>query len=283
MRPFLTFLSLFTIFFFLTPVLCLSVPAQSEKPTEVLLPQTVTIQRESISSADVILGMVAAMDLRGYQPELLKAAAVVATTIFVRNYRETGTGDGLLFLTSAKAKATWGDYWFSQYWSEMQEAVQEVWGTVLTDGNELYVPEYCSLSWGQTEEGVDCPLDKTSNDFFTTITRSKEEFIAVFPNYAASLVVKNAPSGRVESVTSGETSLSGVEMMEQFDLPSPAFTLTVTASNVRFSCKGKGHGKGMSLYGANELAKQGADFREILQTFYPKATIQEASRSLGSK
>jgi stage II sporulation protein D len=72
-------------------------------------------------------------------------------------------------------------------------------------------------------------------------------------------------------------------MMERFSLPSPAFTLTVTASGAKFSCKGKGTGKGMSLYGANELAKQGKNFRELLATFYPTATLQEANRSLGSK
>ncbi|MBQ1965255.1 MAG: hypothetical protein II348_01095 [Clostridia bacterium] len=283
MRPFLTFLSLFTLFFFLSPVLCLSIPATATEQPSPTLPQTAPVQGVDQGCADVILGMVAALDLRGYHTETLKAAAVICTTQFLKTYAETGTGDGLSYLTPDEAKAAWGDYWFSQYWDQMQQAVREVWGMVLTEGEGLFSPSAFALSWGQTEEGIPCPLDHTGNDFSTQITVPLEEFTAVFPRYSASLKVKNAPSGRVESVTSGDTVLSGYEMMERFSLPSPAFTLTVTASGAKFSCKGKGAGKGMSLYGANELAKQGKTFRELLATFYPTATLQEANRSLGSK
>ena len=36
---------------------------------------------------------------------------------------------------------------------------------------------------------------------------------------------------------------------------------------------GYGHGIGMSQNGANEMAKQGADYREILQMFYKDVEI----------
>ena len=35
-----------------------------------------------------------------------------------------------------------------------------------------------------------------------------------------------------------------------------------------FHVTGYGHGVGMSQYGANELAGQGKDFRQILQWYY---------------
>ncbi len=283
MRSFFTFLSLFTLFFFLTPILCLSMPPTEAPKPPTHLPDTVTLDGMAYSTADVILGMVAAMDLRGYHEETLKAAAVVATSTLVCQYRETGNGDGLAFLSPQQAKTDWGDYWFSQYWREMQQAVQDTWGQVLTQESTVVSPSYFALSWGRTEEGVECPLDETSNDFSAQITVPLEEFIAVFPKYSASLNVKNAPSGRVETVTSGEQVLTGYEMMETFGLPSPCFTLTVTSKSAVFQCKGKGTGIGMSLYGANELAKQGKTYREILAQFYPEQTLQEANLSLGSK
>ena len=40
-----------------------------------------------------------------------------------------------------------------------------------------------------------------------------------------------------------------------------------------FTVKGYGHGVGMSQYGANEMAKSGASYREILMHYYPGTTI----------
>lgn len=285
MRSFLTFLSLFTLFFFFAPILCLSVsPIGEVDTTQLQLPEKLKIGETEVATADVILGMVAAMDLQGYHQETLKAAAVISATNLIKHYRETGNGDGLEVLTAGQAKEAWGDYWFSQYWAQMQQAVSETWGGTLTKDGTLYAEaKTFPLSWGNTESGVECPLDETSNDFQTTVTVPLEEFTAVFPNFGASLQIKNAQSGRVDTVTSGSTKLTGIEMMKRFSLPSPAFTLTVTASAVTFRCKGVGDGVGMSLYGANELAKQGIEYREILKIFYPDTEIQEANRELGSK
>ncbi len=37
---------------------------------------------------------------------------------------------------------------------------------------------------------------------------------------------------------------------------------------------GYGHGIGMSQNGANEMAKKGKNYQEILQMFYPGTTIE---------
>lgn len=284
MRSFLTFLSLFTLFFFLAPILCLSAPQPEEEISPPELPNEIPQKGEICAPEDLILGTLAAMDVRGYHQEALKAAAVVAATRVVKTVTETGNADALKILSPADAKKAWGDYWFSQYWPQLQQAITDTWGELLTkDGQPYPSPSVFAVSWGRTEEGVECPRDETSNDFETSVTVPLEEFLGVFSQYSASLSVKNAPSGRVETVTSGEKVLTGYEMMDLFRLPSPAFTVSVKTSSVTFRCKGKGDGRGMSLYGANELAKQGADYREILAVFYPQGEIQEENRSLGSK
>ena len=42
---------------------------------------------------------------------------------------------------------------------------------------------------------------------------------------------------------------------------------------VRIVTKGLGHGIGLSQYGANELAKEGNDYKEILQYYYKDVEI----------
>ena len=41
-----------------------------------------------------------------------------------------------------------------------------------------------------------------------------------------------------------------------------------------FYVTGYGHGVGMSQYGANQMAKEGADYREILTHYYTGVTVE---------
>ena len=43
---------------------------------------------------------------------------------------------------------------------------------------------------------------------------------------------------------------------------------------MRVSTKGYGHGVGMSQYGANAMAKEGSDYRAILQHYYTGINIE---------
>lgn len=56
-------------------------------------------------------------------------------------------------------------------------------------------------------------------------------------------------------------------------LPSAFFTIEKSGDTFVISGGGFGHGIGMSQNGANEMAKQGADYREILQMFYKDVEI----------
>ncbi len=42
-----------------------------------------------------------------------------------------------------------------------------------------------------------------------------------------------------------------------------------------FTVRGYGHGVGMSQYGANEMAKQGSTFEDILKWYYKGCDIQD--------
>ena len=75
-------------------------------------------------------------------------------------------------------------------------------------------------------------------------------------------------SGRVESLTLGGERFTGAELRALFSLRSTAFTLDYDGDFL-FTVTGFGHGVGMSQYGANVLAGEGADYREILAHYYP--------------
>lgn len=51
--------------------------------------------------------------------------------------------------------------------------------------------------------------------------------------------------------------------------------MKVTDDGVDFTVRGYGHGVGMSQYGANEMAKKGSTYEEILKHFYKDVKIED--------
>ena len=51
--------------------------------------------------------------------------------------------------------------------------------------------------------------------------------------------------------------------------------MEVTETGVNFTVRGYGHGVGMSQYGANEMAKKGSTYEEILKHFYKDTKIED--------
>ena len=64
------------------------------------------------------------------------------------------------------------------------------------------------------------------------------------------------------------------KVREKLSLRSANFTVITEENTVIFEVKGYGHGVGMSQYGADYMAKQGADYIEILKHYYKGVKIK---------
>ena len=82
-------------------------------------------------------------------------------------------------------------------------------------------------------------------------------------------------AGYVLKIKVGDKEYSGEEFRAAFGLKSACFTVTETGENVRIVTKGVGHGFGMSQYAAERMTEDGADYRTILNTFFPGAILAE--------
>ena len=69
--------------------------------------------------------------------------------------------------------------------------------------------------------------------------------------------------------------MTGEEFRNCLNLNSACFYLKEVEGKVRIVTKGLGHGLGLSQYGANELAKEGKTYREILQYYYKDSSIEK--------
>ena len=75
----------------------------------------------------------------------------------------------------------------------------------------------------------------------------------------------------------GEEIISGEAFREKYHLASSSFILQNTMENCDIITCGVGHGYGMSQYTANEMAKKGKTYKEILGYFYKKTKIREVA------
>ena len=76
-------------------------------------------------------------------------------------------------------------------------------------------------------------------------------------------------SGYIVSLRADGNLLEGESFAQGMGLSSSNFTIQKIGDEIRFLCRGKGHGLGFSQFGGNELAKQGKSWEEILKTYFP--------------
>ena len=81
--------------------------------------------------------------------------------------------------------------------------------------------------------------------------------------------IRSALGGSGYTITKNDGSTSQSSAL----LPSAFFTIEKSDDTFVISGGGFGHGIGMSQNGANGMAEQGADYRQILQTFYKDVEI----------
>ncbi len=243
----------------------------------------------------------------GFSEEALRAQAVAARTYILYCTKHenpkhpeadicTESGCCMAYADETELRGAWGDK-FDEYIAIINSAVTTTDGQVLTFEENPILASFHSSSAGKTESGTelwgDVPYLKsvkspeTENDvpdYVTTVDVSKDNFRetilllkpdAVFSDNASEWITNTEldESGRVRSMTVGGVSVSGSEMRKLFVLRSTAFKTEYTEGVFVFTVTGYGHGLGMSQYGANVMAKNGFDYKEILSHYYPQTEL----------
>ena len=269
-------------------------------------PETVTVKNgDEVQEMDMqsyLVGVVAAEMPASFEPEALKAQSVAARS-YALYCAETGRhGDTAQVCTDFACCQAWSSEdtlrrnWGGSYDEKLEKiktAVEATAGEYLCyDGAPVFAA-FHSSSAGATE---DCGAIWSARPYLISV--DSPETAEEVPNYISSVelsaldfrdtVLYDRPdadftgdesgwigeithdeSGRVASAVLGGEKLSGTELRSLFSLRSTAFTLEYTGSSFLFTVTGFGHGVGMSQYGANVMAKSGADYREILAHYYP--------------
>ena len=204
------------------------------------------------------------------------------------------------YLSETAAREKWGGD-FAPWNTRVEQAVSDTDGQVVLYNGRPILAVFHSSSAGATADSgdvwtaelpylvsVDSPEgEETVPNYYSTVTftaaEAKEKLLAAYPELKLSgtpdrwfgAAAENG-SGRVETVSVGGTDIEGTELRRIFGLRSACFTVAADSESVTFRVTGYGHGVGMSQYGANQLAREGKTWQEILEWYYTGATVGNA-------
>ena len=136
--------------------------------------------------------------------------------------------------------------------------------------------------WGSAVDylkSVDSPEGEEVPNYHSQVRLSPEELknkaLAAWPGADLSgkpeswiQNLERTASGAVSSLRIGGITAAGGEVRGAFGLRSACFQVQWDGENFLFDVTGYGHGVGMSQYGANAMAKEGREFRDILTWYY---------------
>ena len=250
---------------------------------------------------DYLVGVVLGEMPASFEPEALKAQAVVARTYTLRRVETAPKHEGGAVCTSpecCQAYTAPADYLSgggtAADLEKVAQAVADTAGLVLTYGGSLIEATYFSSSGGRTEDALavwgmdlpylqatDSPEDDYADKYMDTITITAHEF-----QEALGLELTGRCEGWIESVTYtngggvdtmviGGKAFKGTELRTLLGLRSTAFTVTAFGDQFTITTRGYGHRVGMSQYGAEAMAVDGSSFDEILAHYYQGTTLEE--------
>lgn len=258
-----------------------------------------TNEIESVPIEEYVIGVVAGEVPASFDLEALKAQAVASRTYALEHKQRSKTNYDVMDNTQNQVYINYEDMknkWENNYdenLNKITNAVNSTKGEVLLYDNNLIDAMFFSTSNGYTENSenvfsskkpylvsVPSPWDKQESPVFkTTSLISKKEFLfnLGFPDSNEINIsdVKTTNTKRVISLNINGKKFKGSEIKSIFKLRSTSFSIEIKEDKVNFIVNGFGHGVGMSQYGANGMAKEGYDYKDILKHYYKNCEIKK--------
>lgn len=249
---------------------------------------------------DYLAGILAEEISEDCEPETLKAQAVVIRTQIYRTLEDSE--DKTLtesYLSRDEMEDKWGAENYGKYYEKYVRAVEETDDTVVMYGDAYAWTPFHQSSNGMTRSAAEvlgsndypyiavreCPLDKEADDEIQTFTFPYTEIQSLCRDFLVAeededkaaqgytyddFEVRSCDSaGYVSELRMGNTICTGDQFRDALSLPSSAFSFSEEDDdNIKITTTGKGHGLGMSIWTADQMAKEGKTFEEILAFFF---------------
>lgn len=246
--------------------------------------------RNKLELEEYIIGVVACEMPASFNYEALKAMAVASRTYSLSRIKDNSIIMSLTdqcYNNKEEMQNKWKDD-YNKYYEIINNAVNETHYEYLSYEGEPIKAFYFASSNGYTEnvenvfkeelaylKSVSSPWDINVSAYLKETTFTIEEFaqkLGVDKTEDINIVSRNF-TNRVEKVQVNNKEFTGIEFRKLLGLRSTDFEIKKGENNIVIQTKGYGHGVGMSQYGANEMAKEGYTYKEILKYYYKDVEI----------
>ncbi len=258
---------------------------------------------DQIDGEDFVIGMAASELSYAREEEALKAWVIVCRTNFVKavgDKKEVKAEDlSLDYISEDELEQNNGRKVWLELNNRLEEASEETFGQVLCYGGSLIDALYHPVSIGKTVSAseiysvdvpylisVDSSQDVESEEYMDVKIMSYKDCVKMLSDAGYTeteescknnlKIEKQTENGFVQSVKTKDNKWTGEEWKDIFSLNSTNFYLENYGDRLRIVTIGKGHGMGMSLYGANALAQKDLSAATILSYYYPGTELQDA-------
>ena len=251
---------------------------------------------KEIEFEDYIKGVVAAEMPASFESEALKAQAVASRSYALYHmnggeYDVTNTTSNQVYLTDEELKEKWKNNYIDNI-NKIKKAIIETKGEYLTYNGQTANAMFFAASSGMTENSeevfvskvpylrsVSSKWDETSPVFKETNTINLKDFyekLKIPYNEKINIeILEKTSTGRTKKLKINGEEINGRDFAQKLGIRSNYFEITQNDKKVTITTKGYGHGVGLSQYGANGMAKEGYNYKEILKHYYEGTEIKK--------
>lgn len=256
----------------------------------------ITLKDEEIVSnlllEDYIIGVIACEMPAEFHEEALKAQAVASRTYasYMMQTREeeydiVSTIDDQCYIDIEEMKSKWQKA-FQKYYNLIHDIVAKTQGIIMKKNDKIFKSFYFSMSNGFTENSQDVfkeqdiksvasSWDKNVKNFEVSKNYTYDELMSILGEFENISIISRNATNRVLKVRVDEKEYTGIEFRKLLSLRSTDFKITKEGDIYIVTTYGYGHGVGMSQYGANEMAKKGSSYQEILKYYYGEVEFNQ--------
>lgn len=247
-------------------------------------------RKERMTLEYYLLGVLATNSLLNIELTTLKALCLLYRTYAYNMMEKYGfinaSNEFQLYRPISYYKVLWLDN-YQFYYNRIEKAIKDTDGEFLTYNDQYIYPFIHLCSNGKTSQNKDYKYLESVNslwdlaspnyleikDFdYTELEKkfqiSKEDFMDIS-------VTEIDNDSIIKQIKIKNKKFSGTDFKNILNLKSNDIVIIVNPTFVRFITRGSGNNLGLSLFGANEIAKCGCSYQSIIKYYYPNITIKK--------
>lgn len=264
-----------------------------------------------IDFEDYLKGVVASEMPAEFNIEALKAQVITARTYLLYRMKKYPEGQPehtdapicsgthcQVWTSKEDLIASHDDGWYDAYWGKIEESVNSTRGQILTYEGKIIEPLFHSASGGRTENSedvfsasvpylrsVESPYESEAPKLHASVKVTVSDFINKIESVYGDLGLTKdnlddmivlgevSEGGKIKTLLVNGAEITGREMRSIFGLNSTNFSFIQTGNEIEIVTTGYGHGVGMSQWGADGMAEEGYNYKEILKHYYTGVEI----------